>query len=438
MFTPSKISPPTVTTTLTNQLSNECSAEFGGCRKQVVKPETQIKNNEGTCATTPENKCLDGYGISVNYEAEGSQLGFRYFNSIIGSRTDQEKHSRFMSELRSINEVDVDALKCVATEKHDGINTTIKVDRNGNVCLYKRLTKVHNKSDPLAGLIERKYTEDIFAVNHWMNKNNINTVFLRCEMVGFNIQNRQNYGLGHHLIAFALDIEGEPIPFDRFSQLWDEEIRPPNMQKVHVLAEGTFRELCDFKVNHVPGTSAAMLASKENNIEIMPSELTTDIEGVVIQPGRELLYVPTFRDTEASNAIQEKKRNNEPLPLFVEGTDTRRRFCYKLLADWVVGEAGASSAGGKVEDQVRKKLADQLLNTIEKRGLIKEQGTLNNRKELSQKISTVFDIARGELVNTYPGSEEILVWGKMKGYINKRLVELIKQANPQLFQVKRP
>ena len=341
-----------------------------------------------------------------------------------------------MSELRSINEVDVDALQCVATEKHDGINTTIKVARNGNVCLYKRLTKVHSKSDPLAGLVEKKYTEDIFAVNHWMDKNNINTVFLRCEMVGFNIQNRQNYGLSHHLIAFALDIEGEQIPFERFSQLWDEEIRPPNMQKVHVLAEGTFRELCNFKVNHVPGRFAAMLASKENNIDIMPSELTADIEGVVIQPKREVLYVPTFRDTEASNAIQEKKRNNEPLPFFVEGTDARRRFCYKLLADWVVGEAGASSAGGKVEDQVRKKLADQFLNTIERRGLIKEQGTLNNRKELSQKISTVFDIARGELVNTHPGSEEILVWGKMKGYINKRLVELIKEANPQLFQVK--
>lgn len=159
-----------------------------------------------------------------------------------------------MSELRSINKVDVDTLKCVATEKHDGINTTIKIDRNGNVCLYKRLTKVQNKSDPLPGLIEKKYTEDISAINHWMNKNNVNTVFLRCEMVGFNIQNRQNYGLSHHLIAFALDIEGEQLPFDRFSQLWDEEIRPPNLQKVNVLAEGTFRELCNFKVNQVPGT----------------------------------------------------------------------------------------------------------------------------------------------------------------------------------------
>ncbi len=258
MFTPSKISPPT---TPTNRLSNECSVD--GCTKQVVKPETQVKNDEGICATTPESKSLDDYRITVNYENEGSQLGFGYFNSIIGSRTDQEKHHRFMSELRSINEVDVDALQCVATEKHDGINTTIKVDRNGNVCLYKRLTKVHSKSDPLAGLVEKKYTEDIFAVNHWMDKNKINTVFLRCEMVGFNIQNRQNYGLSHHLIAFALDIEGEQIPFERFSQLWDEEIRPPNMQKVHVLAEGTFRELCNFKVNHVPGRFAAMLASKE-------------------------------------------------------------------------------------------------------------------------------------------------------------------------------
>ncbi|WP_257296712.1 RNA ligase family protein [Endozoicomonas sp. YOMI1] len=441
MLSPSTISPTTATTVVTtttpqNRLSNECSAEFDGCKVQVVKPGNHANINEGACATAYENKCLGDYGVTVNYEAEGSQLGFIYFNSIIGSRTDQEKHNKFMSELRSINKVDVDTLKCVATEKHDGINTTIKIDRNGNVCLYKRLTKVQNKSDPLPGLIEKKYTEDISAINHWMNKNNVNTVFLRCEMVGFNIQNRQNYGLSHHLIAFALDVEGEQIPFDRFSQLWDEEIRPPNLQKVNVLAEGTFRELCNFKVNQVPGTSAAMLASKVNNIDIMPSELTTDIEGVVIQPERELLYVPTFRDTEASNAIQEKKRNNEPLPCFVEGTDIRRRFCYKLLADWVAGEAGASSAGGKVDDQVKKKLADKLFNIIEKRTLIKEQGALNNRKELSQKISTIFSIARDEVVNTHPGSEEILVWGKMKGHLNKRLVELIKQANPQLFQVK--
>ncbi|WBA86683.1 hypothetical protein [Endozoicomonas sp. GU-1] len=87
---------------------------------------------------------------------------------------------------------------------------------------------------------------------------------------------------------------------------------------------------------------------------------------------------------------------------------------------------------------MRKKLANQLLDIIERRDLIKEQGTLNHRKELGQKISTVFDMARDELVNTHPGSEEILAWGKMKGYINKRLVELIKQANLQLFPVKSP